>query len=142
LPVPYFDYSIPRDVLIQIYEVVTTKAYATYTVIESVTGKTFYHGPSIGYGIPVDTSLTNPLQGYYTYNGSGSSIEQSEPNGLFSSKNTDGTWVLFLQNDNTITPIYTEHKVTTFPFIVERLEDGSWVRSDNTPSQFTVEIKK
>ena len=142
LPTPYFDYSIPRDVLIQIYEVVTTKAYTTYSVIESVTGKVFYHGPSIGYGIPVDTSLTNPLQGIYVYNGAGSTIEQAEPNGLFSSKNTDGTWVLFLQRDGTLAPIYTEHKVTTFPFVVKMLPDGSWARADEEPVEFTVEIGK
>lgn len=137
LPIPFFEYSIPRDVYIQIYEVVTTRAYITYTVIESMTGKTFFHGPSIGYGIPVDTSITNPLQvtdAYYDL-----IIEQAEPNGLFSSKNTDGTWVLFVQEDGSITPVYTEHKVTTFPFKVKQ-ENGIWVRADNEPVDFTIEI--
>lgn len=139
LPIPFFEYSIPRDVYIQIYEVVTTRAYTTYTVIESMTGKTFFHGPSIGYGIPVDTSITNPLQGDYLYNGAGATIEQAEPNGLFSSKNTDGTWVLFVQKDGSVTPVYTEHKVTTFPFVVE-LVNGIWERADDSPVDFTIEI--
>ena len=140
LPVPFFEYSIPRDIYIQIYEVVTTRAYTTYTVIESMTGKTFFHGPSIGYGIPVDTSITNPLQGDYVYNGSAATIEQAEPNGLFSSKNTDGTWVLFVQEDGSVTPVYTEHKVTTFPFAVKK-EDDIWVRADNKPVDFTIDVQ-
>ena len=135
-PIPFFEYSIPRDVYIQIYEVVTTRAYLTYTVIESMVGKTFYHGPSIGYAIPADTSLTNP--DVYVYEGG--TVEQPEPNGLFSSKNTDGTWVLFLQDDGTITPVYTEHKVTTFPFAVKK-ENDIWVRADNEPVDFTIDVQ-
>ena len=143
-PLPFFDYSISRDVYIQIYEFVTTKAYVTYTVIESMTGVTFYHGTSIGYGIPADTSLSNPVQAqWYRYSGvSGIAIEQAEPNGLFSSKNTDGTWVLFIQSDGSITPIYTEHKVTTFPFKVRQTDSGVWVRADNEPVDFTIKINK
>ncbi len=136
---PFFDYSIPRDIYTQIYEVVTQKAYVTYTVIESITGETFFHGPSIGYGIPADTSLTNPLQTYKGYE-SITTIEQAEPNGLFSSKNTDGTWVLFVQGDGSVTPIYTEHKVTTFPFVVVPTTFG-WVRADADPVEFTVDLK-
>lgn len=139
-PVPQYDYSIPRDVVIQIYNVVTQEARNTYTVIESVTGVTKFHGPSLGYGIPADVSLTNPLQ--VTYHGSSAIIEQAEPNGLFSSKNTDGTWVLFVDANGDITPIYTEHKVTTFPFAMKKAADGSWERADQKKSSMTVTIKK
>lgn len=140
-PVPHFDYSIPRDVYTQIYEVVTTKAYMTYTVIESMSGETFYHGTSVGYGIPADTSITNPLRPVWGYSNSSSgvTVEQAEPNGLFSSKNTDGTWVLFVLADGSIAPIYTEHKVTTFPFNVRKSEDG-WIRTDDDPVEFTVDL--
>ncbi len=138
-PVPHYDYSIPRDVLIQIYDVVTTQAYTTYTVIESITGETKFHGPSVGYGIPVDTQLTNPLRPAYS-SGSSGIIEQAEPAGVFSSKNTDGTWVLFINPDGNVVPIYTEHKVTTFPFIVEKAESGEWVRVGRGDSEFTIDI--
>ena len=140
LPLPFFEYSIPRDIYIQIYEVVTTRAYVTYTVIESMTGKTFFHGPSIGYGIPVDTSITNPLKRTNPGYSDSSVIEQAEPNGLFSSKNTDGTWVLFVQKDGSVTPVYTEHKVTTFPFAVKK-ENDIWVRADNKPVDFTIDVQ-
>ena len=37
-PLPFYDYSIPRDIVVQIYNVVTQESRSTYTVIESVTG--------------------------------------------------------------------------------------------------------
>ena len=137
-PVPFYDYSIPRDVLIQIYDVITTKAYTTYTIIESITGETKFHGPSVGYGIPVDTQLTNPLK---TASSSGAVVEQAEPAGVFSSKNTDGTWVLFINPDGKVIPVYTEHKVTTFPFTVEKAESGEWVRVGSGRTEFTIDIE-
>ncbi|MFA4942998.1 MAG: hypothetical protein WC564_05175 [Patescibacteria group bacterium] len=140
-PLPFYDYSIPRDILIQIYNVVTQDARNTYTVVETITGVTKFQGPSLGYGIPVDVSLTNPLQPAYdrTYN-DGEIIEQSEPNGLFSSKNTDATWVLFLDDDGNLVPVYTEHKVMTFPFVVKKTEDGEWVRAGKEKASVTIDI--
>lgn len=137
-PVPYYDYSIPRDVLTQIYNVSTQEARNTYTVIQSMTGVVQFSGPSVGYGIPADTQLTNGLKN----DGSGVAIEQPEPNGLYSSKNTDGTWVLFVDTDGSITPIYTEQKVTTYPFAVTRNAAGEWVRADNQPASFNVKINE
>ena len=142
-PLPFFEFSIPRSVYIQIYEVVTTQAFTTYTLIQSVTGVPIVYGPSIGYGIPADTSLTNPLQaGNYdgTESNSAYVLEQAEPNGLFSSKNTDGTWVLYVQPNGDITPIYTEQKVTTFPFHVTRTQSGLWVRADDEAVDFTIRV--
>ena len=60
-PLPFFDYSLQRDVYMQIYRA-TNEARQTYTVVESITGQTKWHCPSVGYGIPADTSLTNPLR--------------------------------------------------------------------------------
>ena len=144
-PVHIYDYSIPRDIYQQIYDITTTKVVATYSIIESVTGVTRYECPSMGFAIPADTQLTNPLQP--TYLGGSSSgivaIEQAEPNGLFSSKNTDGTYVMCVDlKTSEVYPVYTEHKVTTFPFIVEKDKNGQWVRADNKPLAFKIEIKK
>jgi len=146
-PVHIYDYSIPRDIYQQIYDVTTTKIVATYSVIESITGVTRYECPSVGYAIPADMSLTNPLQGTYNVNGPGADeftavIEQAEPNGLFSSKNTDGTWVLCVAlKTGEVYPVYSEHKVMTFPFIMEKNAAGQWVRADNKPIAFKIEIK-
>ncbi len=130
-PVPFFDYSLQRNVYTQIY-MATNEARSTYTIVEAVTGETKFHCPSVGYGIPADVSLTNPVQAFHRYSttsSGGVAIEQAEPNGLFSSKNTDGTWVLCVMENGDVAPIYTEHKVTTFPFVVVR--DGTgWAPAD------------
>lgn len=141
LPIHFYDYSIPRDILIQIYDVVTQDARSTYTVIETITGQVKYQGPSIGYGIPADTSLTNPLVGDGDAYGN-IVLEQPEPNGLFSSKNTDGTWVLYIDSDGSVVPIYTEQKVTTYPFIVKQNDKGEWLRADNSPSSVKIDTTK
>lgn len=148
-PVHIFDFSIPRDIYQQIYDITTTEVVATYSVIESITGVTKYQCPSIGYAIPADRSLTNPLQGAYKVDAIGAEefsvvLEQPEPDGLFSSKNTDATWILCVDLlTGEAYPFYTEHKVMTWPFIVHQ-EEGSdeWVRADNSPITFTVEIRE
>jgi len=80
--------------------------------------------PSYGYGIPYDTSLTNPLvatdidiQGdEHSYQGGAlTSIEQAEPNGIFASKNTSATWVMCLGESGQIEPVYVESHVTVYP---------------------------
>lgn len=140
-PIPFFDYSLDRDVLIQIYEA-KNEARQTVSIIESFTGELLFTCPSIGYGLPADTQLTNPLAPfrYSTESWSeGVTVEQPEPNGLFSSKNTDATYVLCIRENGDIAPIYTEEKVTVFPFGIEIGEDGV-IRDTGGESNITIEI--
>jgi len=122
-PIPAFDWSLERDLVIQLYRVRNQKA-ATHSVWRSDRGTIEGDCPSYGYGIPYDTSLTNPLvatatdlQGNrHTYQGGAlASIEQAEPNGVFASKNTAATWVMCLGEAGTIEPVYVETKVTVYP---------------------------
>ncbi len=139
-PVHIYDYSIPRDVYQQIYDMTTTQALATYTVIETVTGVIKYHGPSIGFPIPADVQITNGLQ---PSGSTGVAVEQAEPNGLFSSKNTDATWILFVDlKTGIVYPVYSEHKTTCWPFIVAENEKGEWLRADNKPIGFKLSVTK
>ncbi len=93
-----------------------------------------FETPSQGYPIPVDTQLTNPLQPAW-HSVDSAVIEQAEPNGLFSSKNSDATYVMALNDDGTVSPIYTELKVTTFPFPVEWDSNlKRWVRTEGKPT--------
>ena len=120
-PIPKFDYSLERDVAIQLYKARNEKV-ATHTVWRSDTGIIEGDCPSIGYPIPYDTSLTNPLQPYWRSGGGGIAVEQAEPNGLFSSKNSIATWVRCVTkvNDEEVeAPVYIESKVTAYPFPVE-----------------------
>ena len=113
-PVPFFDTSLERGIVIQLYAI-RNQARNTHAVVTSQgTGTVLWDCPSIGYPIPYDVQLTNPVKD----GGGGTVIEQPEPNGLYSSKNSDATWVLCAADDGTVTQLYTEQKVNTFPFPV------------------------
>ena len=121
-PVPVFKWSQDRDNLIQIYRQKATESRNTYTVVRSYgTGEIMWHCASVGFPLPADTQLTNPvkLDGRWitaSANGhfSDGTIEQAEPNGLYTSKNTDGTYVLCVDDQGVISPQYTEEKVEAF----------------------------
>ena len=59
-PVPAFDWSLERDLMIQLYTLRNAKV-STHTVWRSDYGMIEGDCTSIGYGLPYDTSLTNPL---------------------------------------------------------------------------------
>lgn len=121
-PIPAFDWSLERDLVIKLYEVRNQKA-ATHSVWRSDRGLIEGDCPSYGYGIPYDSSLTNPLAPtVHTYDAIGVGrqrvsrvVEQAEPNGIFASKNTAATWVMCLGEAGNIEPVYVETKVTVYP---------------------------
>jgi len=122
-PVPAYNWSLERDLLIKLYNIRNQKV-VTHSVWRSDYGVVEGACPSFGYGIPYDTSLTNPLVAtdlsqsgnQHTYQGGAlASIEQPEPNGVFASKNTNATWVMCLGEGGNIEPVYTEAKVTVYP---------------------------
>ncbi len=125
-PLPKFDYSLERDAATQLYQARNQKV-TTWTVWRSDMGTIEGDCPSVGYPIPYDTSLTNPLKHMYRSSG-GAVVEQAEPNGLFSSKNSVATWVrcLYTVNGEDVeAPVYVESKVTAFPFpLVVNYETG------------------
>lgn len=115
-PIPNFNWSLERHLLIELYKVRNRKAM-THSVWRSDRGLIEGDCPSYGYGIPYDTSLTNPLQATERpYNNSSiTAIEQAEPNGIFASKNTAATWVMCLGEAGNLEPVYVETKVTVYP---------------------------
>lgn len=121
-PVPAYDWSLERDIVIQLYNIRNMKA-ATHSVWRSDRGMVEGDCPSIGFGIPYDTSLTNPLattdeDQTGRRNAALAVIELPEPNGLYSSKNTSATWVLCVGDVGQLEPIYVETKVTAYPYPV------------------------
>ena len=137
-PIPAFDWSLERHLVIQLYQIRNQKA-ATHSVWRSDRGLVEGDCPSYGYGVPYDTSLTNPLvatdidnQGEERSRASGAitSIEQAEPNGVFASKNTAATWVMCLGAAGAVEPVYVETKVTVYPGpVVVNYETGRVTRS-------------
>jgi len=128
-PVPFFDWSMDRQAMIDIYQA-KNEQRQTYAVVTSQgTGQVLFTCPAISYPIPADTQLTNPDQLASTYVGGhwiDGVVSQEEPNGVYSSSNTDATYVLCLRADGGITPVYTEQKVSLFPFPV-KVVDGQIV---------------
>ena len=116
-PVPVFNWSLERHLVTQLYQIRNAKA-ATHSVWRSDRGMIEGDCPSIGFGLPYDTSLTNPLQAERWGTAGVSVIEQAEPNGIFASKNTAATWVMCAGEAGIIEPIYVETKVTVYPYLV------------------------
>jgi len=118
-PVPSYDWSLERDLLIKLYNLRNQKV-STHSVWRSDYGMVEGECTSMGYGIPYDTSLTNPLQHFSGRStGEGSSIGQAEPNGIFASKNTSATWVMCVGEAGQLEPHYVEAKVTVYPYPVK-----------------------
>lgn len=147
-PVPKFQYSLERDVAIQLYKA-RNERVTTWTVWRSDMGQIEGDCPSVGYPIPYDTSLTNPLQtqiytGYQSI--TSTAVEQAEPNGLFSSKNSIATWVRCITrvgDEEVEAPVYVESKVTAYPFpvVVDYEKNRVMPVVDGKPS-VTIESKK
>ena len=119
-PIPVFDWSLERKLVIDLYKIRNQKA-VTHSVWRSNHGMIEGDCPSYGYGVPYDTSLTNPLATTDEVTGRAfrkeglATIEQAEPNGIFASKNTSATWVMCLGDSGNIEPVYVETKVTVYP---------------------------
>lgn len=80
-----------------------------------MSGKWIYQGKCIGYGIPYTTSMTasESLQKIETTMGAEWEIVPlAEPNGLYASPSTSATWILSVNEDGDITPIYVESEIT------------------------------
>lgn len=126
-PVPFFDWSMDRAALEAIYTA-KNEQRQTYAVVTSQgTGAVIWTCPSVSYPIPADTQLTNPQQlTAVSQSGAGwieGVVGQMEPNGVYSSAATDATYVLCIRPDGKISPVYTEQKVSLFPFPV-KVVDG------------------
>lgn len=123
-PIPAYDWSLERDLLIKLYNL-RNQRVATHSVWRSDYGTVEDDCPSMGYGIPYDTSLTNPWLATgedshgYTKSGALTSVGQPEPNGIFASTNTQATWVMCIGATGLIEPHYVETKVTVYPYAVE-----------------------
>lgn len=123
-PIPAYDWSLERHLLIQLYNI-RNQRVATHSVWRSDYGQVEGDCASMGYGLPYDTSLTNPLKatdmnerGYAKGNGALTSIGQAEPNGIFASTNTAATWVMCVGEGGSVQPHYVETKVTVYPYPV------------------------
>ena len=115
-PLPSFDWSLERHLTIQSY-LLRNQKVATHAVWRGMTSVIEGDCPSMGFTLPYDTSLTNPLKRIYNTNGT-AVVEQMEPNGIFLSKNSNATWVFCINDYGSIDPVLVETTVTTYPYAV------------------------
>lgn len=120
--IPLFNYSQTRQSLIEI-NTALANGVTTWSVFTSYTGVPLYSCPSIGFPIPADTQLTNPEQLVRIKISDGNYIEgtlpQAEPNGTYTSQNTNATYVLCVRNNGSVAAVYSEPMVISFPYEVE-----------------------
>lgn len=117
-PIPAFDYSLRRQMLIELYKY-NNQAVNTTSIFYSYTGKVIDYCPSIGYGIPVTSSLTNPTTIDKKYFGAGNIasgvVGQAEPDGTFVASNSTASWVFCTNKDGSLSPRYIESLVHAYP---------------------------
>ena len=119
-PFHRYNFSNELDIYQQIYDARVEGSINTWTVVRSNTGKILDNFTSLGFPLPYDVQLTNPLKAV-DFHESAVAIEQPEPNGLYSSKNTSATWVLVVRmvgQRAVVTPFYSEDKVSCYPYPV------------------------
>ena len=118
-PVPAYNWSLERDLLVKLYNLRNAKV-TTYSVWRSQMGTIEGSCTSMGYGLPYDTSLTNPLKAEWRHYSGGSYdsavVSQPEPNGIFASTNTSATWVMCIDKSGAIEPHYVEATVNVYPY--------------------------
>jgi hypothetical protein len=68
--------------------------------------------PSVGVPIPSTASLSNPQQVAHGWN-DGPVIAQEDPNGVYMPTAGSGTFVMCVQPDGSVTPVYAEGNVHT-----------------------------
>ena len=77
------------------------------------------------------------------YNGStgvaSTAVGQMDPNGLYPSNNTLATWVMCLEKDGTIHPVYIEPLVITYPYPVA-VRNGQVVQTGNSTTGSAIQL--
>jgi hypothetical protein len=109
-PAPVFDWSLEREIFIQLYKA-RNRATTTYHYTQSqFTGKITWECVGIGFPIAATTQLTNPMK----WVAQGVTIPQAEPNGMYAPPQSDATFVPCLAPDGSLSPARIEDHVSSF----------------------------
>ena len=101
-----------RKMLKRIFEV-RDQGISTTTYIVDMNGHPHKICDSIGYGFPYSTQFTNPEQNPQK----NVVLSQAEPNGLFSSPTSEGTWISCVDpGSKGMQVVYIEPRVIVSPF--------------------------
>lgn len=131
-PVPVYDYSAQRQVLLEIEHATIPELRPTWHVFIAQGVGVVDSCAGFGAPIPYESQLTNPERLGDDYNSESSILPQPEPNGLYNFGGTIATWVL-CDFGFGIEPVYTENEVQTYFHAVE-VRDGKIVHLKQKPS--------
>lgn len=149
-PIPIFNYSLPRHMWIQFYKATTQNVVNTWSCEVAYDGEPITEVlPTIGYPIPMDTQLTNPYKltsGYSNSEGGGHYVDgqlaQAEPNGLYTSPNTNATIYFTVNDDGTTAPNYAETNVVCKPYPFHWDEDRQiFVRDKGSKASLKIDTE-
>jgi hypothetical protein len=109
---PFFDWSLERHLMIELYKA-RNDAVVTYSYVRNIQGNVIFSCNSIGFPVPSNEQLTNPESLASPNYRDSSVLPQAEPNGMYSSPSTSGTFVFCLSDDGSVSPSYFEQDVET-----------------------------
>ncbi len=139
-PPPFFEWSLERYMFSSIYEA-RNKAVATYSYVQNqYTGKIMHQCASIGFPIPANAQLTNPTKSEYRSASAIAVLDQAEPNGLYTSPSTKGTYVPCVNKDGKVVPWYSEPDVQTF-LVPQKEVNGELIDVDGAEPSLTITPK-
>lgn len=114
-PLHRYTYSWEKWIVQTIYDFRVTKLTSTWSVwVGDGTGEPIDYCPSKGFGIPYNTSLTNPEQ----VASGGYVVGMMEPNGLYPGGSTSATWILCVEPNGNLHPRYIEPQVIVYDYPV------------------------
>jgi len=111
-PAPQFDWSLERHIMIELYKA-RNNAVQTYSYVRNLNGQVVFTCKSIGFPLPANDQLTNSAAPISQDSYTSSILPQAEPNGLYTSPSTSGTYVFCINSDGTVSPAYFEANVET-----------------------------
>lgn len=139
-PPNIYDYSAPRDMVRQLYDIIVPNMVNTWTAFAIPGVGIIDITPSKGYPIPFGSQLTSPF--YPKDMGETSeALPQPEPTGLYTTGETAATWVLSINEDGYVIPEYHEEIVICYPFPVTLDANGRIIR-DSKVSNAVVDTSR
>jgi hypothetical protein len=141
-PIPFYDYSLQRQALIDIYNSQNQNSQ-TWDVVTSYSGQFLFQCEAVGWPIPAAAQLSNPSQVVEVqgaWNKINGVVGLAEPNGIYTG-NTQGTYILCSRPDGKIAPVYTENNVQMFPFPVKVDPTTGAITDAGGTSNITITVK-
>lgn len=96
-----------------IFELRDQENLITYVYLQNLNGSLVFVGKAVGFGLPYSVQYTNPQQ----RTGSGYTMPQADPNGLYMPEGLSATWVMMIDpKTGKGRPVYFEPNVVVSPF--------------------------